>query len=513
MKVSFPLSLKVSLWLLLNLLLLAAAALGFLAFRGGLGWNSLLGGASGERVQALANAISTEAASTPPDVRDHVLSRFGGVYGVDFFLFQNDGPQQAGEKVTLPAPVVAKLRETGPADPRLRDGAPPPRDGPPRPNGVRPPRPEDDDADGPPPRDRADRPRPAQGPEGPRADNGARGRFLVRVGDPTIYWIGLRVPFNDPAAGRPARMTLIVRATSFASFARFVDLTPWVYGASAAFVFSVLFWLPMVRGITRALGQLTLATERIADGRFDTRVAASRRDELGRLGHAVNLMAARLDTFVTGQKRFLGDISHELCSPLARLQMAVGILEEKDDPVLRAAIADVREEVQQMSALVNELLAFSKAGLRPRDAALAVVDIAPLVGRVLAREDAPNIRLDLAPNLTALAEPDMLERALGNLVRNAIRYAGAWPIALTARAEGREIVLTLSDEGPGVPADALARLGEPFYRPEAARTRESGGVGLGLAIVKSCVEACRGRVTFRNREPRGFEAEIRLGQA
>src|SRR6185436_13115295 len=140
--------------------------------------------------------------------------------------------------------------------------------------------------------------------------------------------------------------------------------------------------------ITRAVGQLTTATEQIAQGRFETRVDARRRDELGKLGDSVNQMAARLDAHMTGQKRFLGDVAHELCSPLARLQMATGILAEQAPPNLQETVSDVREEVQQLSTLVNELLAFTKAGMQPRNVALAATALEPLVRDVLMREGA-----------------------------------------------------------------------------------------------------------------------------
>ena len=104
-------------------------------------------------------------------------------------------------------------------------------------------------------------------------------------------------------------------------------------------------------------------------------------------------------------------------------------------------------------------------------------------------------------------------------MRNAVRYAGdAGPITITALPahgdDGAEIVsLTVADEGLGVPPETLARLFDPFFRPETARTRETGGVGLGLAIVKSCVEACGGRVSARNREPCGLELVFTLQRA
>ena len=168
-----------------------------------------------------------------------------------------------------------------------------------------------------------------------------------------------------------------------------------------------------------------------------------------------------------------------------------------------------------MATLVNELLAFTKAGLRPRAAELAAVELAPLVHDMLAREAAAaRVTLPVPAGLAVRADAPLLSRALGNLVRNALRYAGdAGPITLTARRDGARVFVSVEDVGPGVPPEALARLGEPFYRPEAARTRETGGVGLGLSIVRSAAAACGGEVRFANRAPRGFTAEIALAPA
>ena len=115
----------------------------------------------------------------------------------------------------------------------------------------------------------------------------------------------------------------------------------------------------------------------------------------------------------------------------------------------------------------------TKAGLRPRAAELATVDLSALAQDVIARENAfGRVTVDIPAGLTARADAPLLTRALANLVRNAMRYAGdASPIALAARAESGAVIVTVDDEGPGVPPEALARLGEPFYRPESARTR------------------------------------------
>jgi two-component system sensor histidine kinase CpxA len=104
-----------------------------------------------------------------------------------------------------------------------------------------------------------------------------------------------------------------------------------------------------------------------------------------------------------------------------------------------------------------------------------------------------------------------LFRALSNLVRNAIRYAGqAGPILVSARSDGNETVITVADHGPGVPEESLEEVFAPFFRLERSRGRDFGGAGLGLAIVKSCVEACQGTVHAHNRQPSGLEVEIRL---
>jgi len=303
--------------------------------------------------------------------------------------------------------------------------------------------------------------------------------------------------------------------TSHWAMIKLLGLQVWLLAAGSVVALSVLFWLPLVHSMTGALKRLTVATEQIAEGRFETRVATGRRDELGRLGESVNSMAERLDTLVRGQKRFLGDVAHELGSPLGRLQVAIEVLESRADPSLQGQILDVREEVQQMTTLVNELLAFTKAGLRARPAELSRVELYPLVNDLIAREAADaRITVSIAPEITVRADAPMLARALSNLVRNAVRYAGdAGTIVILARKEADRVHIEVQDEGPGVPPEALARLGEPFYRPEAARTRETGGVGLGLAIVRSALAACGGEIRFSNRLPHGLRVEIVLAAA
>jgi two-component system, OmpR family, sensor histidine kinase CpxA len=515
MKITYPLSLKVSLWLLLNMVLLAVLGAGFFLAQGGPGWAALVAGVAGDRAQSIASMIAAEMGAANPGERDDILARFGATYGAEFFLFRGEAMQVAGAEVELPAEVEARLEYRGFAHGFRGEFGPPGEYRHPVHGGY--PRAGSREVE---PRQEST-PRvgtaetdpffPPREPPYPARDREYM-RFLVRAGAPAAFWTGFRVPFAMQG-GRPGGPAmLIARIDSFWGLLRFYDLQTWLLAGTGVFALSVVFWLPLVRGITSSLRQLTAATEQIAEGRFETRVPADRRDEIGSLGESVNRMAARLDTHLTGQKRFLGDVAHELCSPLARLQMATGILTERAPPALAATVSDVREEVHQMSTLVNELLAFTKAGLQSREVTLSAIDVPGLVREVLEREEAAGVSTVAVPaGLRVLAEPDLLKRALANLVRNAVRYAGhAGEISLSARRVGDWVSLVVDDEGPGVPPEALDRLGEPFFRPEAARSRESGGVGLGLAIVRHSVAACRGEVHFVNRSPRGFRAEIRL---
>ena len=225
-------------------------------------------------------------------------------------------------------------------------------------------------------------------------------------------------------------------------------------------------------------------------------------------------MSRRLQGFVDGQQRFLGDIAHELCSPIARMQLAIGVLEQRATDEQKPRVGDVREELQHMADMVNELLSFSKASLQPGSANMAIIVLAPLLHEVAEREfgsrDA-EIGLEQSDGLAVMADRDLLSRAIGNLLRNAMRYAGeSEAISLDASQAGAgKINITVRDFGPGVPEEDLPYLLDPFFRPDKARTRERGGTGLGLAIVKSCIEACGGSVSYQNVDP-GFEVTLTL---
>ena len=191
-------------------------------------------------------------------------------------------------------------------------------------------------------------------------------------------------------------------------------------------------------------------------------------------------------------------------------------MEQRADQSSEKQVGTLREEIQEMSVLVNELLSFSKAGMDPGGVSLVPLTLSSIVERAVGREGGHGPMIDVAidPKLVVLANEAYLLRAISNLLRNAIRYAGdAGPIQVSARKEKDLVEITVADSGPGVAEEALDQLFVPFYRPESSRNRDSGGAGLGLAIVRSCVEACKGTVVCRNRKPAGLEVIIRLGAA
>ena len=189
----------------------------------------------------------------------------------------------------------------------------------------------------------------------------------------------------------------------------------------------VLMWLPFVHGLTWTLARMTHTAREVAQGCFAPPHVNTRRNELGRLNRGLGHMAARLERFVMGQKRFLGDSAHELLSPLARLEVALSILEQQaGSSEENGYAARALDEVRDTSSLVHDLLSFTKTGFQPPVAVLQSVPLAQLARQVVSREAAEaHVTIAVPDDLRVYAEPGLLGRALGN----AMRYAGtAGPI-------------------------------------------------------------------------------------
>ncbi len=500
-------------------MLIALPLIGFNA-QFGIGWEALLQSPAGSHVDSVADAINEQLGTSPSTSWDSILKNFGGIYQVKYYLFDSNGEQLGGNPIKLPAALAQKQRMMPP----FHEHRPPPmaivhfRDAPPHFRDREPDfSPDRGPGFGPPPEfanhsaDGMPGPMPNRVPEDLLK---AHGRFLVHTNNPDTFWIGTRMMVFSPERGHPVPCTLLAQSDNIWQSSLLIDLKAALLVPLVILLLSLCFWLPFIYQITTALTELTRATESIAEGHFDTKINSNRHDEIGRLAEAVNSMAERINIFLTGQKRLMGDISHELCSPIARLQMALELLESSSTPEQQNLLKDIREEVVEMNNLVNELLAFSKAELKGPMKNLVAVPLKPLFENLIGRLNlAEIVTLQVAESVAPLADHMLLERAVGNMLRNSIRYGGGEKISLTALRQSDEVVITIADQGPGVPAESLKHLGEPFFRPEASRSRSFGGAGLGLAIVKSCVTACQGTMVIRNRVPHGLEIEIRLKAA
>ncbi len=269
----------------------------------------------------------------------------------------------------------------------------------------------------------------------------------------------------------------------------------------------------------RDLKRMVTTCRRIAAGDLSQRVALPHhRDEVGQLAAAFDEMVSRVETAFEAQQRFIANAAHELRTPVTALQGSLEVLMRgaQDDPAsCRRLTAGMYREATRLSRLCEQLLDLSRLQAAP---ALNKqrVEVAPFLrafveqARRLA-EEGVTIELEEGAPLSVVADPDALTRILFNLVANAIQH-NAPPLKVTLgwRREGRWAVLTVADDGQGIPAEDLPHLFEPFYTADRSRSRRRSGTGLGLALTKALVEAHGGRVRLFSREGEGTRVEVRL---
>ena len=265
------------------------------------------------------------------------------------------------------------------------------------------------------------------------------------------------------------------------------------------------WWLAI--DIVRPLRAIATAVDRFGRGELDARVQAQRGDEIGRLGDAFNQMAARIETLLTAERRLLQDISHELRSPLARLNIAIELA--RTAPDRDAAAARLQKEVDRLTSLVGSILEVTRAEGDPGTRRSEIVAVEALLQDVVQtcqlEADARECRLVVRSRVmrTIQGDSELLRRALENVVRNAIRYAPAGTdVELQADEGPKGLTITVRDTGSGVPDQFLPRLSQPFFRVEDARDYSpNGGVGLGLSIAHRAVQLHRGTLVAENANP------------
>ena len=283
------------------------------------------------------------------------------------------------------------------------------------------------------------------------------------------------------------------------------------------------YWL--ARYLTTPVLKLRATTNELAEGNLGARVATNlvkRRDEVGQLGRDFNVMAERLESMVKAQQRLLGDISHELRSPLARLGVALGLARQRSGAEANGALDRIERESDNLNEMISQLLTLTRLESGTDSRKRTDVDLAALVREVAddadfeARSVNRAVQVVSSDDCSINGVEELLRSAVENVVRNAVRYTPegtAVEVALRKQNGGSNnyAVISVRDRGRGVPEDALERIFRPFYRTEDARDRQSGGgTGLGLAITERAVRMHGGSVQAVNAAGGGLAVEMRL---
>jgi two-component system sensor histidine kinase CpxA len=317
---------------------------------------------------------------------------------------------------------------------------------------------------------------------------------------------------------------LLVQLTS--PFVRFISGGPYVqsFRLIIAALVGGLFCLWLARYITAPVTELRSVTRELASGNLRSRAAKAalrRNDEIADLSRDFNLMAERIESLMASQRQLIQSVSHELRSPLARLNVALGIAYRHADSQVQAPLERIEREAGRLNDLIGDLLKLARweSGIGPVEKSDIQLDA--LVRDIAADADFEARSVDRAVQVRTAEScsiegvRELLHSAIENVMRNAVKYTRPdteVEVSLEHCSTGSEnfAVIRVRDHGDGVPEEALKSLFKPFYRVESARDRASGGTGLGLAIAETAVRLHGGRVIAQNSPEGGLVIEIRL---
>jgi two-component system sensor histidine kinase CpxA len=274
--------------------------------------------------------------------------------------------------------------------------------------------------------------------------------------------------------------------------------------------------------LTSPIRKLREATQKLADGDLHTRVAprvGRRRDELADLARDFDIMAERIESLITSQQRLARDISHELRSPLARLNVALEIAKQKSTKETEPLLERIETESSRLNEMISRLLTLSRLESGAVDVERVRLDLAELVRDVAADAEfeahakGKFVEVLSADRCTVIGSEDLLRSAIENVLRNAVRYAPDRSVVeVSLSAKNGRAILQVADKGGGVSEEELPNLFRPFYRIGESRERKTGGIGLGLAIAERAIKAHKGTITARNANG-GLTIEIALDTA
>ncbi|MDE2447629.1 MAG: HAMP domain-containing protein, partial [Gammaproteobacteria bacterium] len=258
----------------------------------------------------------------------------------------------------------------------------------------------------------------------------------------------------------------------------------------------------VARSITRPLSRLATAADNLGRGVRQPELEEQGARELRHAARAFNTMQDRLQRYLDSRTRVLAAMSHDLKTPLTRLRLQVET--QIEDPALQARFG---KELDEMESMVRGALALFR-GLNDEEA-LEPVDVNLLLETVRGEfaEMGKDVTVEGHALEALLGKPQALKRCLTNLVANAVNFGTRARIVVR---DGGRLEIGVCDEGPGIPADELERVFEPFYRLESSRNRDTGGTGLGLSIARDVAQAHSGSLVLRNRAEGGLEALLAL---
>jgi heavy metal sensor kinase len=279
----------------------------------------------------------------------------------------------------------------------------------------------------------------------------------------------------------------------------------------------------LARRALTPIDRLASETRRITADRLHERLSVPNdRDEIGRLAAVINETFARLESSFDQLRRFTADASHELRTPLSVIRGIgeSGLAETRTPAEYKEAIGSMLEEVDRLTNLVDTLLRLSRSDAGTIRLSRDVIDLGELTRDVatslgiLAEDRDQIVQLDVADGVSVMADRLVLREAVTNVVDNAIKYsARGATITVRVTTEGHEAVLTVADEGPGIPVEHRERIFDRFFRLDEARSRDEGGTGLGLAIARLLAELQGGRIAVESTAGRGSRFTLWLPSA
>jgi len=363
----------------------------------------------------------------------------------------------------------------------------------------------------------------SQRPAPPWAERIARGRAMRRPPGFWAKWMPERFMRQSTTGASGRQFTLVIELPPGPRLFFGPHGVPGL-GLLIAIVSSGVVSYFLARYLTAPVVRLRTATQQLAAGDLTARAEAPpkrRRDEIAELVRDFNGMAARLEDLVNAQNRLLNDVSHELRSPLARLNVALGLARQRTGPEAQGALERIEREAERLNELIGRLLAIARLESGEEAVQKSAVNLEEMLHEICKDADfeaqSRNCRVKcvIADACIVMGHAGLLHSAIENVVRNATRYTLEGTeveirLEKAQDANGAEAVVRVTDSGPGVPEEDLHKLFRPFYRLDDARNRQTGGVGLGLAITERTVRLHGGRVKAANRPEGGLIVEIRL---